>query len=502
MHPFQMNIQMFRIIISIITIGMTCPSYAQVGKYSESDIKLQTEYLETELAKYQLNSEKQRGQLEKLIEKDRSNDAAYYQLSRLDLDAGNLKNALTYADKAIKINANNKWYYLLAADISELDYDYMAANDYIEKAINIDPENSTLKFRIAHNFLKNGNDEKSLKSLNEIQNNDGVSEKSSYLMLDIYNQSNRFKEGIGVLEKLIDRYPSDVDHLNNLANQYELIGNSKKALEIRNSILEIDPENVESNIAILHDPQEKNSDDSNYLFAIKPLISNSSIPFEEKIKELIPYVEDIPVKNDAEYNNALRSISESLVANYPDEAKAHAIRGDIMYLTGEPSTALKSYDKTLALNNKVYAVWAQKMEVLYTLSDYNELQKFSEKSIDYYPNQKEAYFWYKLACFKNKDFEAASLFNEDLQFMTNANQDMKFYDTVALALKSVEKGNAKEGLEILNKLPENFLNADPFALEIYADALHANGNSEDALKLWKKAQNLGNLSTRINDKIQ
>ncbi len=489
-------------LIGILLLGfLNFVSYAQVGIYTEDDIALQSQYLSSELAKYQLNPEEQKKALNTAIEDDRSNHAAYYQLARLELNNENYKSALTYIEKAIGLQSSNKWYYLLAADICQLQLDFKGANGFITKALKLEPKNTALKYRVSNNYLKNGNPNLAIKTLEEIEQQVGFNEKTSYLMLDILNENKQFEESISVLKKLTNIYPKDVNHLNNLANQYILLGQQQEAATIREKILSIDPDNVEANIAQLQETNTETSEESQYLFAIKPLISNKSIPFDDKIKELIPYVEQIDV-NDKESTDALRAISETLVANYPDEAKAHAIKGDIMYITGESEAALKSYNKTLSLNDRVYSVWAQKLEVLYTLSDYEELQSFAEKTIDYYPNQYDAYYWHQVSSILLNKIKDTALYEEEVTFMIGNNQLMKNKSIVVNSLKALKENKAKEAYSQISELDTEYIKSDPFIAEIFGDILAANNQTDEALKYWKISKNIGNNSIRVNEKMQ
>ncbi len=474
---------------------------AQYGIYSEAEIKEQSQYLETEVAKYQANGEKQRNLLKALLEEDRTNHAAYYQLARIELAAENFRDALSYAEKAIGMSSDNKWYYLLAADIAEKQLDYKQANSFIEKAIKVQPGNTILQYRIAHNLVKNGSSDSAIKELYKIEQIAGINEKSTYLLVDLLNEQKKFNEGAEAIEKLLGLYPDNVDHMNALAYQYDMSGNAKKALQLRNKILEIDPQNVNANVAVLHSEEKKGKGKDNYLFAIKPLIENQSIPIDDKIKELIPYIETVSL-DDQDQIEALRSLSEGLVATHPDEAKAHALRGDVMYLTGAPEAALQSYDRTLDLNDKVYSVWLQRMEVLYTLSDYNQLKDFAEEAIDYFPNKSNSYFWQQIGSIKSDKLGDLDLYSEELSFMMGNKMVDDPNQITVDALKLLAEGDASQALNQIKKLDREWISTQGFIAEIYADILWENGDQEGAIDMYKSARSAGNFSTRLDSKIQ
>ncbi len=473
---------------------------AQPGIYSESDIKTQTEYITAEFYKYSSKPKEQEEKLKGLLELDRTNDATYYQLARFYLVQENYPDALSQINKAIKLYKNNKWYHLLAADIQELMLDYTAANQSIENALEIEPKNTALMYRKTHNLFKNGNTDAGINMITEIENKTGTTEKSSYLKLDYLNNEGRKEEGLTVLKNLVRLYPGNVDHMNNLALQYVDLNQIDEGKKMFKKVLAIDPENVQANISLLKD-ESNTSEESKYLFAIKPLVSNPNIPLDQKIKELIPYVEQIPFEKDIEYVDAIRALSESLVANYPNEAKAHAIRGDIMNLTGQPQTALKSYDRTLELNDNVYSVWAQKMEVLYALSSYKELKKFAEKTIDFYPNNAEGYFWYKISSYALNEINDATSFDDIYGFIAKSNVVNKFKFTLTEAYGLFVLNQANKGLIKLEALKINILKQDAFAQELLGDIYHSLDKPKEALKHWELSKALGNYSDRLQAKL-
>ena len=122
---------------------------------SKADLDLETAYLDAQLQKYIGNSDLQKEKLLACIETDRSNSTLQYQLARIYVDEKDYRNALTFANKAAKLDNTNKWFFLLVADINEILLDYTAANTALANAIAIDARNPILQYRIAHNYQKN-----------------------------------------------------------------------------------------------------------------------------------------------------------------------------------------------------------------------------------------------------------------------------------------------------------------------------------------------------------
>ena len=463
---------------------------------SVASIESETLLLESLLSKHLGDDEEQIKYLKTCIANDRTNPNYYYQLARYHKRADDLREALTYAEKAAKLDKTNKWFALLTADIHEELLDFLSANKYLSQAASVTPNDEMLQFRIAQNFMKNGNAEKCLTTLRAIEQKFGQSDKASYQMLDILNSKEQYDEGLELLNNLTRLYPNNTSHLNNLANQYLLKENPEKAEEVYRKVLTIDPANPQANAHIVH-ADVKGAKDSEYLYAISPLIENSNIPFDNKVLELIPYVEQLQVDKDPNLVNALHTISNKLVALYPNEAKAHALRGDVMYLSGELETSLKSYDKTLQLNDKVYMVWIQKMNLLYDMQDYVALLDFSEKAIDYYPNNYEGYMWQSLAQLASGEIAEAKAYTQDIALVGGSNTEAQQYAKlikVLIEVKEDQIDTISDFVKANNLAKSN----NPIELHLVAVGFQSIGDEDNYQKFLSLAEANGHVSIDIN----
>lgn len=477
---------MLKVFLLIYFVLITvCSLCSQVSITTTPNIE--TTFIEAELEKYLSNSDRQEEKLMECVELDRRNAELQYQLARLYHDKGDYRKALEYGDKAVSLNQSNKWYHLIVADINELLMDYSAANVSLSKVASIEPSNSVIKRRIAQNYELNGNVSESIQTLVQMQKTFGVSEQITIKLLNLYNKNKDYSKGLAILQEAVDITPKNVDMLNALANQYLLMSKEKDAEKVYRKVIEIQPDNITANSHIVRYNAGK-SKDSEYLYAIKPLIENPDLPLDAKVIELIPYVEQLQTDQNPELKSALQLITEQLAIQYPDEAKAHSIKGDVMYLTGELSPALKSYDKTLNLNDEVFAVWAQKMNVLYDLQNTSELIKFSEKAIDYYPNQFEGYFWYALGHYDSDDIEVANSYIEEMSLVSGGNLIAKKWSELLITLISSCEVDL---VEIVIEDYQLDKSMDPLELHLVSRLYDKAGNSSKAESYATRAMKYG-----------
>ena len=470
---------LFAILVTIsLLIGQSSPT---------ATANIETTFIEAELEKYLDNSDRQEKKLLECIEIDRRNPELQYQLGRLYHENGDNRKALDYATKAVNFDSSNKWYQLFVADLNELLLDFTAANASLENVVAMEPKNAVIQMRMAQNYASNGSKDKSIAQLQKMQKIFGVTDQTTFKLLELYNSDKEYDKGVDVLKLAVSNAPKNVEVLNALANQYLLKGKDKEAEKIYRQVIELEPANVVANSQIVR----KNVDaakDSEYLYAIKPLIENPDLPLDAKVLELIPYVEQLQTDDSPELASALQSITEQLTMQYPDEAKAHSIRGDVMYLTGELAPALKSYNKTIDLNDEVYPVWAQKMNVLYDLGNTKDLIQFSEKSIDYYPNQFEGYFWYALGQYDSGDTEEASDYLEEMALVAGGNPlGSKWQSMLATLIGKCDMETVDELVSRANLEKSK----DPLELHLVSRMYNKSGNANQSNTYSEKAKSNG-----------
>ncbi len=477
-------------LISLVTCLVLQISVAFAQAITQATVDLETTFIEAEIDKYLNNSDKQEEKLLKCLEKDRRNPEINYQLARLHVTHKDYRKAIDYANKAVSFSPQNKWYHLLTVDINELMMDFTAANQALLTVSQMEPDNSVFLYRIANNALQNGNWKESLQTLETIQSKFGVTDKATFKMLEIVNTREDYSKGLEILNTAVAAAPYNVEILNALANQNLLLGKEKAAEKIYRQVLDIDEGNVIANRQIVSKDRQA-ATDSEYLYAITPLIDNPNLPFDAKIMELIPYVEQLQTDRDPQLISALQSLSDKIITRYPDEAKAYAIRGDIMYLTGELLPALKSYDKTLALNDAVYTVWSQKMNLLYDLKQYKDLIQFSEKSIDYYPNQYDGYFWQSIGQYESGDHDEAQAYADEMKLVSGGNpRATVMSDLIGLL---IGKCNPDQVNSLVKKSNADDSN-DPLLYHLIGRAYAKAGDASQASRYHEMAQALGYVS--------
>jgi tetratricopeptide (TPR) repeat protein len=398
-----------------------------------------------------------------VLSEDVQNSVACYELSRTLSSSGKDSEALSYIQKAIRIDPENEWYLLMEADIHEKTGDLHATMAMYDRLIALKPDKGYF-YEMQISFCKKtGEQERLLKLLDSYEELRGVNEAITRTRFETLDAMGRTDEALAALQKLTDAFPFNTDYKFLSASYAKKTGQEEKAKQYYKDILAIDPENSRAKLAMASS-EKIDGDDIAYLQSIAPVITNPGVEIDVKLHELIPYVVDLSTTKDSVMGHTLLGLIQQLVKTHPNEAKSYAIQGDVMSIMGNEKEAIDSYTKSTALNGSVYAVWEQLLALLMTTRSYDELIKQAQLAIDNFPNQAYLYYAAGFGMYKKEQYdEAIGMLNEAL-IMTgrNAVQKISVYNIIGLTYD--ELGD----LEKSSLAFESALSIDPKSAETLA----------------------------------
>lgn len=362
-----------------------------------------------------------------ILDVDKKNDNAYYQLAALHFATNKLNDAEFEAEQAIKINAENKWYWELLAKIQMKSENTKAAIKTYESLIQKYPLDADNYFDLAYLYLQSNQPQNAIKTYDQFEKNFGVEESVILQKERIYLKLNQFDKAVGEVQKLVDAYPDDVQYLGMMAELYALNGKKEKAVVYYEKILKIEPENAQALLAVA-DMDAAKGDTTARLESMRKIFANPNLNIDAKVRMLYPYIQYYDLRKDK--ITEAQDLANILATTHPDESKAFAIKGDVYYIDKKDSLALPAYLKAIELRKDVFPVWQQVLSIYSSKSAWTELKNVSTEALEYFPNQAIIYF-----------------------FKGNAENQLKDYEK---ALKSYAKGEKMSG-------ENNFLRAQFFA---------------------------------------
>lgn len=475
-------------------------SQDEVVRYTEAQIAVQDKYVEAK--KYILigRFEKAEDILSDLYKEDRSNAAIAMELSKVYSYLDDPYNQLKYAEKSYQSAGNNEFVVANYAKICLDQQKYDAAIEALTKLVKTQPNNEEYADQLATAYLNIDDSSAALKTYNNIESAIGITENVSRRKYEIYEILGKKKDALNELITLADAFPYELRYMHNVASYYTKLGKQDKALEVYRKILAIDVNDAEANIA-LTTASTGEGNDNTYLRSLSPLIENKTIPIDRKVLELVPYVDQLNQKYDQELADALIMLSDKISVNHPKEAKAYALKGDILMASGNAKGAAKAYEKTITINDNIFSVWEGWLEALAETKDLAKLKSVSIDVLDLFPNKPSAYMHYGRAHTLNNDAkEAIDILQEGLMV---SGRDLYSKSNIQAELgRAYSADNQYEkALEATSKALEISQDQNALAFEIQGDIYQALGKNGKAKDNWKKAQKAGNRSDGLSQKI-
>ena len=312
------------------------------GIYSEEDITEQGLFIQANQYKLLSKYDKAEEIYKKIIESDPVNSAAYYDLARVQLSQEDTDGALKSIKRATTLSPENVWYLLARADIEEHAEDCVSTAESLVQVIKLQ-EDYDLYEPLFKTYLDCEDSSGALKTIDRINQKYGKNISWLDEQVNILLLVDKPKDAVKAVETYVKENERDIEGYERLANVYYVTGKSKDAKATVDKIIQAEPHNEYAEYLTGVLAEEGGSGDKGLLTIVK----DPRLDIDQKIKSIIPLLQST---TDQAEINTLHQAADILVADYPQEAKAHAIQGDILMIKGMIAEATRSFESTLKLD--------------------------------------------------------------------------------------------------------------------------------------------------------
>jgi tetratricopeptide (TPR) repeat protein len=420
-----------------------------------------------------------------IVKADPNNHASFYQLSRIYFEFGQVADAQEYIKTAVTLNPSNIEYQLLFADILGYSAQYVKAAEVYTTVIKSGKANDETYYRLAYSYEKSGNYNDAIKTIYDLKTIVGNDEGVVFELQRLYALDKDYNNAIKWMQELMKMDPENTMYLRYLSEYYEKNNQPELAAKTFDLLLETDSNNTDLQFkkASLF---QKSGDNVAYYASMKKALSNSAGNIDTKIFYLVLFVDSLGNKNFTMKDSVLQW-TQYLVNAHPEDAKAHAMRGDFLFYNGDLKEAAATYKTSLDLRSDIYDVWIKMFFIWSDLREYDSLLQVSNTAIELYPNQPLSYYFSGVAQNQLKNYEAAIKVLKRALPLTVSNIQLRADMFTQLGDAYHETGNHEES----DKAFENSLQLvpdNPFTLNNYAYYLSLrNTNLEHAAEMSLKS---------------
>ncbi|KHJ39152.1 tetratricopeptide repeat protein [Pedobacter glucosidilyticus] len=359
-----------------------------------------------------------------------------YELAQIYFRAKDFEQAKNFIQKAITVETQNEWYWLLSSNIYQELKDYQLLYYALTELVKTAPDKIEYQLDKANTLMILKKNDEALAIYDALEQQYGSNPEIIKGKQSIFVSKGDFKGATTHLQKLIDENPEEVVNYIYLGDLYFNNRQKDKALEVYKKAKVLAPENAYINLALadIYNSIGKNEEAFNEL---RVAFSHQELDIDQKIKIIISYFSAFPELRAVRYAETL---SRTLTEIHSNEAKAFAVYGDVLYQKNELDKAKLAYQQAVILNKQIYVVWDQLIRIKLALNDMAGVVKDGEEALTLFPNQAVLYVYTALAYNQLKQSEkAVNYLNAALNYELNNALKVQVYSSLGDTYQSLKK---------------------------------------------------------------
>jgi tetratricopeptide (TPR) repeat protein len=339
----------------------------------------------------------------KILEIDPNNDASLYELANIKKLQKNYPAAMPLLEKAVALKPDNSWYWLALADVYEKNNDFVKLENVFAQLIRLNPDKPDVYFDKANALFLQGKLDAALKVFDDVEKITGPSDDLTLNRQKVYLKQGNSDKAAASLEALIAASPNNIRYYLMLADLYNSVNQRDKTAKVLERAKKIDPNNGLVHLGLADLYRDKKNIDGSFS-ELEQAFSVPELSIEQKIRIIAGYIPQFP---DPNARASALALSKLLITSHPEDARAHALYGDILLQNDKVSEAKASYKKSLAINDQVYEVREQLVRIALGENDLATVIKDGEDALSFFPNQAAMNYFVGLAWLQKKDAKKA-----------------------------------------------------------------------------------------------
>lgn len=445
--------------------------------------------------KMMMNYQQAASSFTKVLEIDPANDAAMYELANMSFSKNKADEAEALIRNAVTVKPDNEWYWALLSDIYKKTNKITQLVPVLEELEKIAPQKEAYSYDKANALLILKRTDDAVIAYNEIEKRFGSSEDLTSARQRILMQQGKPGKVEEELEKQIRSNPDELRNYLYLSEVLAKSGEREKAINILNKAKLVAPANAMVRLALADNYKALNQFENTFI-ELKVAFRDPNLNIDEKVRIVLSFFPKFADMKARAYANELASI---MVQVHPNEAKAFAVYGDVLFQERKYEQAQDSYKKALKLNDQVYQIWEQLLRIEISRAQFQQAISDGDEALNIFPNQAALYLYTGIAYAQTKKHEKAISYLKSALDLESDDKEIlvQVYSTLGDSFNALKKH--AESDQAYNKA----LELDPrnsFVLNNYAYYLSLRGeNLNEAEKMSRRSIELDPNNTSSED---
>jgi tetratricopeptide (TPR) repeat protein len=321
--------------------------------------------------------------------------------------------ALDFFRKAVHYDNSNYYYNMMLAGLCkelELKQDVLGIYSSLLKLY---PDRSELYFELANAYADNGEQQKAIDALNELEKSTGMSEMLSLNKFRLYSLMDKKEKAFEEIQQFIDKNPGDPRYLILMGDLYMEENQDQKALQYYEQVKGIDPDYPELILSMVN-YYEKTNNKPAAQAELQKAITGSFMDVETKLQLLTRYL-GILQQNRQELKQA-NTLFESLFEQHPNNRQLNMIYGNVLMLQNDKEGAMEQFEIYTKDNPGDPAGYEQMIRIALPDEDLEKIKEVTTEALKHLPKEPQFYFYLGAAHYQQKNYkEALRVFEEGLK---------------------------------------------------------------------------------------
>ncbi len=348
-----------------------------------------------------------------------NNATALYNFARIQFQKKQLIEAEENAEKALKLDPQNKYYQELYTQLLVFNRKLKKAQTQYTLMLKREPRNQEYLYEQSLLYLKVGNFDKSLESLNQLEKLMGFNEDIILQRKSLLLQQGKVDEAVLEVRKLQQSDKGNLDYPLMLIDMYE---GSKQPLKTKDVYKEIETDYAQNPLAqlALAEYYQKQHDPIRYKEYMKKVMQNKNMDVQTKMALITPSLRNFDT-DSVKDQELIIEWAKSIQEESPQSKEALGLYADVLFVSKKYPLALESYKKYLSLDSSNFTVWNQIMSIYFDQLKYDSVIYFAKPCLSRFPKNPMPAFYTGISQQQNKNYAAAIVAYEKAISLENKN---------------------------------------------------------------------------------
>lgn len=323
--------------------------------------------------------------LDRVVSEDPANDAAWYwsaMVGFLENDAEKVELCLRTASE---IDPSNFWYRYRLAGLYSVTSRQELTVDIYEKLLEDFPKKSELYFDLVELYAAQGEVDKALETLKEIETVFGMTESIAVFRFNLLNQSGRQEEAMASLEDYNKEYSSPYV-LTTLADYQMNMYNDSTALAYYNEALDLVPDYAPALLGKAETLRITRKYEE-YFDILDRFVDVEESPVTAKTDYLMAIVQRTDPKFLRSFMPQMDGVMDKVVRMHPQDSTVLQLAGVYYWSTDRRDMSKDFFRRNVELNPKNIQATADFVEFLMYAEDWQALSDEGRKAFERFPQE-------------------------------------------------------------------------------------------------------------------